>query len=417
MTSYLFILRQVLSNRNMVALIVSDVVFMFGGNLWWAFQSLYILELGASTEILGMLFMFQTVTTLAFQFPAGVAADRLGRKKLILWGAIIRCIPPLIYLVASHWTFFIPGMLVNALSSIDMPAWNALVIESLPLQSRGAGYSLYRTLTAISGVFMMPLGGILLDSMGVVPGTRLCLMVNEVMMIIYTGILWRFITETKREGEAEETETHEKKEALTTIQKLRTLPKGIWILMVVGGLSSFAIRLSSSFTIVYATQVIGLSKTEWGIIGTFVSLISIAITTPAGFLGDRIGRKPCILASQILSLVSTFLFINLYNFSGILFSRALEGVATGFGGLVMGEMGGSNWQALIADFVPSESRGSIMGLIGTIIGALGAPSPWIGGYFYENLSPILPFQLNIVLRAVAVLIFLLLLKEPKEKAK
>jgi MFS family permease len=401
----------------MVALIVSDVVFMFGGNLWWTFQSLYILDLGASKEILGMLFMFQTITTLAFQFPAGIAADRLGRKKLILWGAFIRCIPPLIYLAANHWTFFIPGMLVNALSSIDIPAWNALVIESLPLESRGAGYSLYRTLTAISGVFMMPLGGILLDLMGVVPGTRLCLMVNEVMMITYTGILWRFITETKREGEARETETHEKREALTTIQKLRTLSRGIWVLMVIGGLSSFAIRLSSSFTIVYATQVIGLSKTEWGIIGTFVSLISITITTPAGFLGDRIGRKPCILFSQSLSLVSTFLFINLYNFSGILFSRSLEGVATGFGGLVTGETGGSNWQALIADFVPSERRGSIMGLIGTIIGALGAPSPWVGGYLYENLSPILPFQLNIALRAVAVLIFLLLLKEPKEKAK
>jgi len=415
--SFLSTLRQVLSNRNMVALIVSDIVFMIGGNIWWTFQPLYILELGASKEILGMLFMFQSVTTLVFQIPGGVLADRLGRKKIILWGAIIRCIPNLIYLVANHWTFFILGMLINAVSSMDMPAWNALVVESLPLESRGAGYSLYRTLISLSGIFMMPFGGILMDTMGVVSGTRLCLIINEVMMIIYTGIIWRFIIEVRGEGKTGKTETYEKNDNLAIIQKLRTLPRGIWILILVGGLSSFAMRLSSSFTVVYATQVIGLTKTEWGITATFVSLISTTLTTPLGFLGDRIGRKPCILASQSLSLVSTFLFINLYDFSGILLSRALEGVASGFGGLVMGEMGGPTWQALIADFVPSEKRGSTMGLIGTITGALGGPSPWAGGYFYENFSPVFPFQMNIALRMVAVVIFFLLLKEPKEKAE
>jgi len=417
MPSFLSTLRQVLSNRNMVALIVSDIVFMIGGNLWWTFQPLYILELGASKEILGMLLMFQSITTLVFQIPGGVLADRLGRKKIILWGAIIRCIPNLIYLVANHWTFFIFGMLINAVSSMDMPAWNALVVESLPLGSRGAGYSLYRALTSLSGIFMMPFGGILMDTMGVVSGTRLCLIVNEIMMIVYTGIVWRFITEVQREDKTEKKETHERNDNLTIIQKLTTLPRGIWILIVVGGLSSFAMRLSASFTVVYATQVIGLTKTEWGITATIVSLISTTLTTPLGFLGDRIGRKPCILASQSLSLVSTFLFINLYDFSGVLLSRALEGVASGFGGLVTGEMGGPTWQALIADFVPSERRGSIMGLIGTITGALGAPSPWVGGYFYENVSPVFPFQMNIALRVVAVVIFFLLLKEPKEKAE
>jgi len=82
----------------------------------------------------------------------------------------------------------------------------------------------------------------------------------------------------------------------------------------------------------------------------------------------------------------------------------------------MGEMGGPTWQALIADLVPAERRGSIMGLIGTITGALGAPAPWTGGYLYENFSPVFPFQTNILLRIIAVVI-LFFLKEPEEKAK
>jgi len=58
-----------------------------------------------------------------------------------------------------------------------------------------------------------------------------------------------------------------------------------------------------------------------------------------------------------------------------------------------------------------------MGLIGTIIGALGAPSPWIGGYLYENLSPVLPFQLNIALRMGAIAVFTFFLKEPRDRAR
>jgi MFS family permease len=137
--------------------------------------------------------------------------------------------------------------------------------------------------------------------------------------------------------------------------------------------------------------------------------------TPAGFLGDKIGHKPCVLISHGFSLLATFLFISSRDFFGMLISRLLEGLASGFGGLFAGEMGGANWQALIADIVPPERRGSVMGLIGALIGAVAAPSSWVGGYFYQNYSPELPFQFNIILRALAMGIFTAILKEPQRR--
>jgi hypothetical protein len=35
---------------------------MFTAFLWWPYRSLYILELGASTELLGMLLMVETAS-------------------------------------------------------------------------------------------------------------------------------------------------------------------------------------------------------------------------------------------------------------------------------------------------------------------------------------------------------------------
>jgi len=415
-SSFATTLRKILSNKNVGVFIVADVLFLLGGFLWWPFQPLYILELGASKEELGTLLMLSSAGMLLFQIPGGFLADRFGRKKIILCGATLRCIPPAIFALANHWILLVPGVFMNSLSIIDAPAWNALLVESLPRENRGAGYGVYRTLISMSGIFTTPLGGVLMDSMGVIEGTRLCLAFNEVMLVTHTLILLKFLADTKTGGKVEDGVCERRGGRATVTQSLRVIPRRIWTLILVQGLVSFASGLSMSFTVVYANEVIGLSKTEWGVASTLLSLFSTTIATPTGFLADRVGRKPCILTSQVLSSISTLFFINSHNFGGVLFSRTLEGVASGFGGMVMGFMGGPAWQALIADFVPGRDRGKMMGLIGAMTGTISTPSAFVGGYLYESFSPALPFQLNIAIMVTAAVIFLLFLGEPKEKA-
>ncbi|MFB0543565.1 MAG: MFS transporter [Candidatus Bathyarchaeia archaeon] len=418
MPSFTSTLRQLFSNRNFVVLTVSDVLFLVGATLWWPFQALYILELGASKQILGMIMMLQSASMLIFQLPGGILADRFGRKRVLIPASFLRCVPPILYLVANHWVVIIPGVIINALSSVDLPAWQALLAESLPVENRGVGYGFHSTLISIPRIFLMPLGGILLDSVGLLPGMRLCLMLNSVLIFIYSLILWGFLIETKGEDKGRGSERQEEKgEQRSVVQGMKTLPKEIWVLVLVGGLSSFAINLSMSFMVVYADEVIGLTKTEWGFTGTLLTLISTVMTTPSGFLADRVGRKSCILFSNILSLISTFGFINSHDFKGVLLSRGVGGAGSGFGGIVSGVHGGPVWQALVADLAPSETRGIIIALIGTITGSLGTPSPWIGGYLYDNISSVLPFQLNIALRVGAMAIFTLFLKEPRDRAR
>lgn len=409
-------LRRIFSNRNVAVLTFSDILFFIGANLWWPFQPLYILAFGASKEELGILMTFSSAVMLAIQIPAGIMSDRIGRKEVILLGAVIRCITPVIFALANHWTLFFLAILINSVSNMDFPAWNALLIESLPIENRGAGHGVYRTLTSMPGIFMMPLGGFIMDSMGIIAGTRLCLVINEVMLIIYTLVLLKFLRETKSDGK-ERRDVHEDKERSTIVQALTSVPKPIWILALVGSLIIFATKLTMNFMVVYADEVIGITKTEWGIAGTVFSLLAASIATPSGFLADKVGRKTCILTSQVLTLISTLSFTYSRDFTWVLLSRVLGGVSSGFGGMVTGYIGGSIWLVLIADIVPREDRAKITALVATVTGAISTPSPLIGGYLYGNLSPQLPFQLNLAITAIAIVFLLFLLKEPKEKAK
>jgi len=412
LASFRAVLHGFFSNRNVVALTVSDFAFIIGVTVWWPFQALYIIELGATTEQLGILLTSQAIVSVVFQYPGGVLADRYGRKRMIMVGAILRSIPPLIYLLTDSWLFFFPGLLIDAVAIVDFPAWNALLMESLSTESRGAGYGLYRTISGLPGIFIQPIGGVIMDAFGIVLGTRLCLAVNEVTMVVYALIIRFFVSEpVQTEAARPLRERHG-----SLLSRVRALPT-IWVLILSGSLLGFGQNLTTSYLVVYAIENIGLTKTQWGIISAAFSVLAMSLTTPSGFLGDRVGRKSCILITQVLTLFSTLIFVNSRAFYDTLAARAVAGVGQGFGGWARGPMMGSNWQALIADVTPGPERGRMLGLIGTVMGAITTPSTGIGGYLYQNVSSVIPFYLNAGLTGLGTLLIALFLKEPKEKAR
>ena len=194
---------------------------------------------------------------------------------------------------------------------------------------------------------------------------------------------------------------------------LGAVSREIWVMTFVAALSGFAMRIVWSFMVVYAVEEVGLTNTQWGLIGTAISIVSTILTYPGGMLADRVGRKPCIIVSRTLSPLSTIGFTFSSNFWQMGVTRALGGVAQGFGGLVWGPMGGPVWQALVADLTTQQNRGMMMGLMGSIAGVVSTPASWVGGYMYDNISPKLPFQASFLIDVIATIIFILLLKEPE----
>jgi len=62
---------------------------MFTAFLWFPYRSLFILELGATKELLGVLLMLETIGQVIFQLAGGILADRLGRRRVIVYSSFL----------------------------------------------------------------------------------------------------------------------------------------------------------------------------------------------------------------------------------------------------------------------------------------------------------------------------------------
>lgn len=402
------VLKNVFSNRNIVVISLTTTIWSMCDNGWRTFWPLWLKnELGASIAAVGLLSMIRDSGPFLFQLPGGVLADKFGRKKIIILGTSIRFIPPFFFLLSSSWEQTIPAMILSALTSIYMPAFNAIVADSLPSRQRGAGYGAYRMMTSLPMVIMPVIGGIIMDSYGYRDGVRIFLFAEIIASVFIVYLRWRYISETLDKKAPQKAST----EPTVSTPKI---PRTVWMMAIVSTISSFGMRLVMQFASIYAKDIVQITNTELGLASTVSSLMATLLSMPGGMLADRVGRRPMILLPMVITPLTTFSLTLISGFQQYLGLQVVGGLAMGIGGGAYGQTGGSAWQALMADLVPREKRGTVNGIIGTVTGLVGAPSSWIGGYMWENYSPETPFQATLVLGLLALGVFALFVKEPKK---
>ena len=81
-------LRTVFSNKNILAIGTTNMLYQVFNGLWELWWSLYLLSpvenggLETPATIVGLLATIQNTSQIIFQLPGGLIADKIGRKKL-----------------------------------------------------------------------------------------------------------------------------------------------------------------------------------------------------------------------------------------------------------------------------------------------------------------------------------------------
>ena len=121
-------------------------------------------RLGMSPAVLGGIFTASSLINLLLITPAAFAADRFGRKAVIVPGGALLSAGLLLYAGADSYFVFLLATAVLALGQgIDGPAPAAYAADIAPEEARGLAMGLYRTSGDFGFVLGPPLLGLIAD--------------------------------------------------------------------------------------------------------------------------------------------------------------------------------------------------------------------------------------------------------------
>jgi MFS family permease len=391
-------------NRNLRILAIRQTLSKFCGRMVTPYSSLYILALGGDGTQVGFVNSLRPLAGL-LMFPiSGYLTDRRGRVKIIATAGYLSALTMLLYLVAPSWEWIALSALLQGFMVFEYPPTSAILADSVDSKRRGTAVA---TMNTVSGGLSMVspfLAGLILEQYGDNWGMRILYGLLVLSQVVNATLVLRFLEETAPAAGSSTplNPVAILRESYSGIPELlKSMPRSVKALGFLVGMGFVANGIASPYWVVYVTDVIGLSKVDWGLILVAESIFKLVLTIPCGIIGDRYGRTRTVFVAVLISLVSipsfilakSFLYVLLIRFSASLAMVLFMPSAT----------------ALMADYVPREQRGRAMAAIGrgsVMIGAVGAGSGgpnmgymfilplmasfFLGGFLY-SLNPVYPW--------------------------
>ena len=364
--------------RRVAALASALLVYGFGEELWSRYLPEYLRFLGASALLVGVFGTVRDLLDAAYAYPGGVLSDRLGtHRSLLLFGGMSTAGFVVYLLWGSPAGVFAGLALVMAWRSLGLPATFALIGEDLDVRRRIAGFTVQAIVKRVPIVLAPPLGGLLLERLGVRSGMRAGFAISVLLSLVMLGRLARSLRPEReapprgRPGDAAKIHLHPSLRQLLVADCLVRLCEG----------------LPDVFLVLWAIEVVRVSPSQFGLLTSILTATAIVSYFPAAALAGRAEKKSFV--------VLTYVFFSLFPLAVVL-SRSFPALAAAFvlGGLR--EIGEPARKALIVDLSDPGVRGRTVGLYYAIRGFSVAGAAAIGGALW-TFRPALTFIVASVL--------------------
>jgi len=406
---------------NYLILIISWILMDFAGELPGTYYSDYVIELGGSATILGLITLVSMLAMASVQFPGGYLADKYGRRWLISTLTFGVAISYIFYAVAPSWHLILIGATIQSLCLLYQPALNAMMADSLPPKKRGMGLSILNLTTSVATTPAPVLALLLVTIYGSIMGMRIAYTIVTILFLVAAIVRLRLKESMKN------TEKLNLKEALHSYPKAlkeginvwKVVPRSTLSLFFSTLITRFSFSMTGALFLVYAfyTLQIGggtdylalqLARERWGYVMIALFICMIILSFPTGKLIDKVGRKIPLIVSGLLMIPAVLLFVY-----GSYLTLFIVLPLIGFTQL----LGFSAYQTLFADLVPQAQRGKVTGSMNFFAYIFMAIGGIIGGLLYDRVSPQLPFLLMPILIVPSVLLIAFYVREPKPEER
>jgi len=174
---------------NARVMVVTEGIAAISFQWYGTYISLYMLALGVSAVQVGLLQSVLIFTKLISTLLGGYAADRFGRKRvLVVFDILCWGVPMFLYAIARNPWYFLVGRFINGFVYIVMPSFECLFVEDVPRENRAAVYGMLQFLMAAASLFA-PAAGWLVARQGIVPAGRVIMSAPLEMLREYLGAI------------------------------------------------------------------------------------------------------------------------------------------------------------------------------------------------------------------------------------
>jgi MFS family permease len=358
-----------------------------GGNMYGPLMSIYIRDLGASVQQIGLFFTLSSIIPLALQILGGWISDTLGRLRAIAIGSVVGVFTYIALILAPSWQWLLAGAAFGSVAgSLVGPSFDAFIAEQSSPENRARMFGITQALFGVVGFLGPALGGWLAQ----VRGFKFMLLVAGLMYIAATVIRVSMARNVGKNGG--------KKAGKLTFSGLKDNMGAMFGLLFAGGVvtwilitdgirdTSFA--LSMNLFSVYMQDYGGLNLQQIGLTSSVFGLFMMLTVYPAGIMADKLGERVGIALGFALVGISLALLVFLPYGAFIWFLAGWALAGAGVGLLQPA------YQSLISKAVPEKLRGTAFGLFSTSLGLVSLPAPWIGAQLWHAVTPRFPFLIT-----------------------
>jgi MFS family permease len=353
--------------------------------------------LGVQTSIIGLIEGIAEATASVLKLFSGWLSDKLGsRKWLAVVGYGLSAVSKPFFYIASSWELIAGVRWADRIGKgIRTAPRDALVADSVTPKTRGLAFGFHRAMDTAGAIVGISIAAL---AVWLAQKTSLDLTKPTFQTIVLLSLLPAVLAVLSLAIGAKDV-TVNKQRALPRFS-IRAMGKPFTIFLVI--VSIFTLGNSSDAFLVLRAQNLGITVIGILLMLVMFNLIYALISTPAGSLSDRVGRRRLIIGGWLVyaAIYLGFAFAQtgwqvwvLYVVYGLYYGMAF---------------GTAN--ALVADLVPENLRGTAYGTYNAVIGVLAFPASFIAGILWQGIGswsgfgPSAPFYFGGGLALIAALL-------------
>lgn len=353
----------------------ASLVDMTGGFMLYPFFALYFTErFDIGLTQVGFVFGLFSIGNLLGNALGGALTDRLGRKKMVLFGLVASATTSIIMGLLDDFTaLLLVSSVIGIFSNISNPARQSMIADILPEEQHTDGYAIFRIVMNIAAALGPLMGGFIVGRFDF-----LYLFLADAGTSLLTAIAFAYLL---KESRTETAEVAASESMVQTFAGYGVVFRDLLFMALLGfGILVTMVYLQYNTTLpVFLRDEHGVSPQSFSYLLALNALMVVFMQLPI----TRMLRK---LPPMTLMAAGTLFYALGFGMYGVVSGYAMFVLAMVI--LTIGEMVVSPvWQSLVAKLAPADMRGRYMAVMGLnwIIPFMTAVT--LAGVVADNLGP------------------------------